>query len=143
MKLTKKFMRSALLTGVFCLALGLIQKAEAASTDTLTVSVTPQVTYAVTITSVNPSGYQFGTVALAATTISTAAVGVKDSGTISEYFSMAISNTAPDAWTPGAGGTAGNNSFGMIAELAGTQPASASFAAGDALLKAPPGAAAT
>ena len=130
--------------GLIVLGLGLVQKVQAAGNpDTMTISVTPSVTYAVTITSVNGSGYQFGTIALAATTVSTSAIVVKNTGTIWEYFSMAVTNTAPDAWTPGASGTAANNVFGMIAELSANQPLVASFAGGDALVNAISGTAAT
>jgi len=70
----------------------------AGNPDTMTVSVTPNVTYAVTITSVNASGYQFGNVNLGATTQSTAAIVLTNSGNVSEYFSLAMSNTS-GSWT--------------------------------------------
>ena len=125
------------------LGLGFISKAQAAGNpDTMTISVTPSVTYAVTITSVNPSGYQFGTVALAASTISTWAIGLRNTGTIWEYFSLGVSNSSPDGWTPGAAGVAANNVFGLIAELNATQPADAAFVGGDAVTGSIPGAAA-
>ena len=140
----KHAVKGVLVAGLMVLGLGALEKAQAAGNpDTMTISVTPQVTYAVTITSVNPNGYQFGTIALAGTTISTSAIVVKNSGTIWEYFSMAVSNTSPDAWTPGASGTAGNNQFGLIGELVTNQPAPGGFAAGDALVNAIPGTAAT
>ena len=139
----KKTVKSILIAGVLVMGLGLLSKVQAAGNpDTMTISVTPSVSYAVTITSVNPSGYQFGTVALAASTISTWAIGVRNTGTIWEYFSMAVGNSSPDAWTPGAAGTAANNVFGLIGEFNATQPADASFVGGDALTGSIPGAAA-
>src|SRR5690348_13982987 len=111
-------LKVVLSAGLLVLGLGVVNKAQAANPDTMTISVTPSVTYAVSITSVTGgSGYQFGTVALAASTISTAAIVLTNTGTIHEYFSIAISNTNPDAWTPGASGAAGANQFGMIAYL--------------------------
>jgi hypothetical protein len=137
------FIKRLITASFLVLGFGLIHQAQAANPDTMTISVTPSVTYAVTITSVNASGYQFGTVALAASTISTAAIIVKNTGTIHEYFALGISNSSPDNWAPGASGTAGANTFGLIGEFAATQPADGSFASGDALVNAIPGAAAT
>ena len=143
MKTMQQAASAALAAGLLVLGLGVVKEAIAANPDTMTISVTPSVTYAVTITSVNSSGYQYGTVALAASTISTAAIVVTNTGTIWEYFSMAISNTSPDAWTPASNGTAAANVFGLIGEFSATQPASGSFASGDALTTSIPGTAAT
>ena len=77
-----KKLKQVVKVGLFVLGLGVLGRvAQAASTDTMTVSVTPSVTYGVTITSVNASGYQFGTVALGATTVSTSAIVLTNSGT--------------------------------------------------------------
>ena len=136
------YMRQTLLVAVAILGLGMVgTKVEAANPDTMTVSVTPNVTFGVTITSVNASGYQFGTVNLGATTQSTAAVILTNSGNIAEYFSMAISNTS-GGWSA-VSGAPGTDEFRMTALLnAGTQPALASIT--DALVNPPvPGAAAT
>lgn len=122
------------------LGLGLTKSAQAASSDTIRVSVTPSVTYAVTITSVNASGYDFGTVALNSTTQSTAAITVTNSGNVSEYFGIAISNTS-GSWTPTASAPSTDN-FRMGAVLnAGTQPAVSGFS--DYLTTAIPGVAAS
>ena len=95
MNAVQKVVRRILATALFVVGLGIIgTKVEAANPDTMTVSVTPNVTFGVTITSVNASGYQFGTVNLGATTQSTAAVILTNSGNVAEYFSMAISNTS-------------------------------------------------
>ena len=95
-------------------------------------------TYSVSIASVNAAGYQFGQVALAASTISTHAITVTNNGTIAEYFAMAISDTSPDAWGPGASGTAAANTFGLIGHFNATQPADATFVGGNALENAIP-----
>jgi len=136
-----KSIKVVLSSGLIVLSLGLFSKAHALNNpDTMTISVTPSVTYAVSIASVTAgTGYQFGTVALAATTLSTAAIVVTNTGTISEYFAMAVSNTAPDNWAAAAGGTAAANAFGLIGVFNATQPASGSFG-GDALVNAIPGA---
>jgi len=146
MNAIKKVSQVVLATGLFVLGLGFVSKANAAggNPDTMTISVTPAVTYAVTITSTTGGvGYQFGSVALAASTISTAAIVLKNTGTISEYFSLAVSNSLPDNWAAGASGTPGANTFGLIGELSGTQPADSAFVGGDALANAIPPTAAT
>jgi len=121
------------------LGLGLSGAAHAVNPDTMVVSVTPSVTYSVSIASPMVQGYQFGTVALGATTISTVAIVVNNNGNVSEYFSMSISNASPGTWTPA--GSAGADQFSMLAHFAATQPASATFT--DALTGSVPGAAAT
>ena len=81
--------------GLMVFGLGILSRqGHAANPDTMTISVTPNVTYGVTITSVNAAGYQFGTVNLGATTQSTSAITLTNSGNVSAYFSMAISNTS-------------------------------------------------
>lgn len=109
--------------------------------DTMTISVTPNVTFGVTITSVNASGYQFGTVNLGATTQSTSAIVLTNSGNVAEYFSMAISNTS-GGWSA-VSAVPGTDQFRMTALLnTGTQPVLGSIT--DALTNPPvPGAAAT
>src|SRR5690348_4839099 len=119
------------------LGLGLFGTAQAVNPDTMVVSVTPGgVTYSVAITSAMLSGYQFGTVNIAATTISTAAVVVTNNGNIAEYFAMKVSNTSPDNWTPVAG-TPASDQFKLMAYLSSAQPLDASFA--DALDGSIPG----
>lgn len=124
------------------LPLAAARPVQAVNPDTMTLSVTPLVTYAVAVTSVNAGGYQFGTVALGASTVSTAAISVRNAGNISEYFALAVSNSSPDGWTPGTGGTAATNQFGLIAEFAASPPASSAFLVTDALGTAVPGTAA-
>src|ERR1700680_2995494 len=72
----KHMTKAVLAAGLMILGLGVMKAQAAGNPDTMTISVTPSVTYAVTITSVNPNGYQFGQIALAATTISTWAIEI-------------------------------------------------------------------
>src|SRR5579871_111062 len=113
---TKYVMKAALATGLMVLGLGSVQRAEALNNpDTMTVYVTPSgFTYAVSITSPEAQGYDFTSVALAATTISTKAIPVANTGNVGEYFALAISNTLPDAWTPVASGVPGYDQFLMM-----------------------------
>src|SRR5258706_3493967 len=105
MKTIKRATYAVFAAGLMLFGLGMAQKAHAASTDTITLSVTPGgVTYAVQITSpTDGSSYPYGTITLGQTTGSTAAIGVKNIGTISEYFVMKAGNTNPDTWTPEIG----------------------------------------
>lgn len=115
-----------LLGVIVAMGFGLVGKAQAANPDTMQVSVTPTVTYAVSITSVSAGGYNFGTVALGASTQSTAAIVLTNTGNVSEYFSLAISNTSGN-WAPNVGG-AGTDAFRMGAIInGGAQPAFGSF----------------
>jgi hypothetical protein len=131
----KRLVNAMLAAGMIILGLGALEKAHALNPDTMTVSVSPTVTYGVAITSVNAAGYQFQSVALGATTVSTSAITLTNSGNVSEYFSMAISNST-GSWNATAG-AAGQDTFRMIAELAAAQPAVAGFAVGDALTNPP------
>jgi len=114
-----------LVAGLVVLGLGIVQRAEAgpgAEPDTMLVSVTPHnYVYAVIISSPLTSGatgYDFGQVDLGASTLSTLAIVVKSSGTISEFFSLAISNSLQDGWTPvAANPTIGH--FSMLAYFTG------------------------
>src|SRR6266700_4712779 len=141
-----KRLKRVLATGLMVLCVGVIgRRAEAFQPDTMTLSVTPgNITFSVQITSVNGSGYQFQTVNIGATTVSTKAITVANSGggNVSEYFGMKVSNSAPDNWAPQAGAP-GTDQFRLIGELNATQPAVASFVAGDAITGSFPGAAAT
>src|SRR6185437_5136226 len=105
MNTSKSAVRSILAAGLMVLGLGVVKKAEAApgvNPDTMVVAVTPGgFTYAVVITSPvlsGTTGYDFTQVNLGATTMSTVAIQVKSSGTVSEFFSLAISNTREDNW---------------------------------------------
>ena len=63
------------------------------------VSVTPgNPTYAVYITSPEVGGYDFTSVNFGASTISTLAIVVMSTGTVSEYFALSV--TADGGWTP-------------------------------------------
>ena len=127
---------------VLALGMGLYGLAQASGTsDSMIVSVTPGgLTYAVTISSPMTQGYQFGTVNMGATTISTVAITLTNSGNVAEYFAMKISNSSPDNWAP-TNGTPSTDQFKLMPYLNATQPADATFA--DALDGSIPGAAAT
>lgn len=124
------------------LAIGLLcaSKAQAANPDTMAVSVSPNVTYAVTVSSVHTNGYDFGAVALGASTQSTAAIVVTNTGLVAEYFSLAITNTSGN-WSA-VTGVPSQDEFRLMAQLSPTQPAAGSFT--DALSNPPvPGVAAS
>src|SRR3954469_19242226 len=97
---TMRTVQVALAAGLLVLGLGLVQEAGALNNpDTMTVYVTPTgFTYAVSITSPEVQGYDFSSVALAASTIATLAIPVANTGNVGEYFAMKISNTLPDNW---------------------------------------------
>ncbi len=143
----KSKLKQVLVTGLVVMGIGVIaQRAEAKNPDTMTLSVTPAgLTYSVAITSVNGSGYQFGSVALAGTTVSTAAIVVSNSGggNASEYFGMMVSNTSPDNWAPQTGAPAADQ-FRLIGEFSTTQPVTGitGFPTSDAIDGSFPGAAA-
>jgi hypothetical protein len=130
--------KRALTLGLIVMGLGAVGKeVQAASTDTMTVSVTPNAQYAVTITSAYAGGYNFGLVNLNATTQSTVAVVVTNSGTVYEYFGISVSNTSGN-WASSTV-TPSTDTFRLSALLnATTQPAvgSANFSA---LTISPPG----
>jgi len=112
---------------VMALGLGLYGTAHAVNNpDSIMMSMTPNgLTYDVTISSPFASGYQFGTVTLNATTISTVAIGVQNSGNVGEYFAIKVSNTAPDNWAPA--GSAASDAFKLMAYMNATQPDDATF----------------
>ena len=120
---TKQWMQGTLVAGLAILGVG-VGTSGAATYDNMRVSVTPNVTYAVQITSPTGGGYDFQQVDLAATSISTAAIGVKNVGTVAEYFGLAITNTS-GSWTPGAAPAA--DVFRMTGYFNATQPASTTF----------------
>ena len=122
MKTLRQVTGRVLAAGLIVLGLGAMKQAYAVNNpDTMTVSVTPSVTYGVSISSVNGSGYQFQTVALGATTVSTKAITLTNTGNVSEYFSMAISNTS-GSWSAVTAGAPGQDQFRLTAELAANQP---------------------
>src|SRR5438105_11290093 len=116
MKNKLRHMTKALMAaGLMVLGLGMVQQAQALKNpDTLKVYVTPNVTYAVAITSpaVAKPGYDFTQVDLAASTISTKAVAVANTGNVSEYWALSVGNTPEDGWSPlAADGATGNKTF--------------------------------
>ena len=142
----KNAVRSIAVAGLVLLGLGAVKRAEAApgvNPDTMVVAVTPGGgSYAVVITSPilsGTTGYDFTQVNLGATTTSTRPIVVKSSGTVAEYFSLAISNSREDNWAP-VGGTPGFNQFQMAAKFSAGQPDETTFS--DTLANAFPGTAA-
>ena len=128
----KQAVNAVLAAGLIVLGLGVMEKAEALNNpDTMTVYVTPSgFTYAVSIASPEVQGYDFTTVALAATTISTKAIPVTNTGNVGEYFALVISNTTPDNWAAVATGVPGYDQFKMLGHFVASgaaQPASATF----------------
>ena len=114
-----KHIKHVLLTGLVMLGVG--AAAQAATTDTMTVSVTPSVTFAVSISSPYTSGYNFSSVALAGTTLSTLGITLNTTGaTAAEYFGLSISNTS-GGWTSTVS-SPGQDTFRMAAKIGGSQP---------------------
>ena len=131
-------LKQVLITGLVAMGLGVLgsRTADAKQPDTMRLSVTPtgQI-YSVVITSVNGNGYEFGNVGIGATTVSTAAITVANTGgsNISEYFGMQVSNSSPDNWAPQTGAP-GADQFRLIGEFAATQPVETSgFDTGNAI----------
>ena len=135
MNTLKNFVRAVLASGLLILGLGAVEKAQALNNpDTMVITVQPDATYAVAITSPEVQGYDFGLVAVAGTTISTMAIGVQNTGNIVEFFSLGVIDTtlgAGVAWTNnGASLAAGTTSYvmqGRFVATAAGQPAFASF----------------
>src|SRR5205807_2268951 len=121
-----KRLKQVLATGLVLLGMGVMgRRAEAQQPDTMTLSVTPGgITYSVQITSVNSSGYQFGTVNIGATTVSTAAITVANTGggNVSEYFEMKAGVSTPAHRAPQSGAP-GTDQFRLTGELNASQPA--------------------
>jgi hypothetical protein len=144
MNAIKKAVHAVLATGLIVLGLGLVKEAQAANPDTMTITVTPGgVNYAVTISSPFVTGYNFGTVNVGVTTVSTAAISVQNSGNISEYFSLAVVDATGGglAWTNAA--APANVTYTMQGLFQSAQPLSANFAgAGNNIPAAIPGTAA-
>jgi hypothetical protein len=144
MKTLKKAAQAALATGLIVLGLGMFKEAQAANPDTMTITVTPGgVTYSVTISSPFLSGYNFGTVNVGVTTVSTVAIAVQNSGNISEYFSLGVVDTTGGglAWTNAAAPNI--TTYTMQGLFQADQPESANFAgAGNNIPTAAPGTAA-
>ena len=120
-------MKKVLKIGLAVLSVGwLAGKAQAASTDTITLSLTPNATYAVSITSVTAGvGYNFGQVNLNSTTLSTAAIVVTNTGSVFEFFSLSVSSPTSGSWSPNSTAP-GVDTFVLSGLFAGSQPAQGS-----------------
>jgi hypothetical protein len=134
----KHMLQAVTVAGLLVLGLGLWEKAEALgpNPNTMVVAVTPSagsISYGVLISSPLTSGttgYDFTQVALGATTISTQAIVVTSTGTVAEYFGLAIANSTPDNWTAINTGTPGYDQFmleGHFVTHGAGQPASTTF----------------
>ena len=127
-------LRKVLVTGLAVLSVGWISgKAQAASTDTITISLTPNTTFAVTISSPYVGGYNFGQVNLNSTTVSTLAITLTNSGSIYEYFGISVSSPTSGGWSPNSVGPS-TDTFrlsGLLNAIGQGQPApgSANFTA--------------
>ena len=138
-----KRLKRALTLGLVLLGIGIVTRtAQAASTDTMTLAVTPgNVTYGVSISSPYPSGYNFAQVNLGATTASTVAILVTATGaTVSEYFGLAVSNTSGN-WTASASAPS-TDTFRMMGWFNTTPVSTNTFITTDAFTNTVPAAAA-
>ena len=130
MNTLKRLRNTAVFLGLFALGMGLAKKAEAANPDTMTITVTPgNVNYAVTISSPYASGYNFGTVNLGLTTVSTQAIGVQNTGTLSAFYALSVvDTTGGNAWTNSTSAT--HNTYAMQGLFQANQPLESTFAGG-------------
>ena len=127
-------LKRALTIGLVLLGIGMVARtAQAASTDTMTLAVTPgNVTYGVTISSPYPSGYNFAQVNLGATTVSTVAIVVNATGAnVAEYFGLAVSNTSGN-WAASASAPS-TDTFRMMGWFNTNPVSSSTFNTADAL----------
>ena len=116
----------ALVLGLMVLGLG-VGKAKAATQDNIQLLVTPGVTYSVVITSVNASGYDFGTVNLNSTTLSTAPILVENNGDTNARWRVRIDSLASN-WSAGAApATDVYEMRALFTTTAGGQPPEANF----------------
>jgi hypothetical protein len=134
----KHMLQAVTAAGLLVLGLGMWEKAQALgpNPNTMVVAVTPSagsLVYGVLISSPITSGttgYDFGQVALGATTISTLAIVVTSTGTVSEYFALAIANSTPDNWSAINTGTPVYDQFmleGHFVTHGAGEPAAATF----------------
>ena len=120
-----KTQRRSLFMGLLLLGIGVVTgRAQAASTDSITISVTPNATFGVTISSPYVGGYNFGLVNLNSSTVSTLAITLTNSGSIYEYFGISVSNTSGggNPWTT-TGVAPSTDTFRMWAQLNASPPA--------------------
>jgi hypothetical protein len=127
----RQAMKIALASGLIVLGLGLCKEAVAfPNPDTMVMTVTPGTPlYAVAITSPEVQGYDFSTVAIGGTTISTKPIAVQNKGNISEFFSVGVVDiTTTYGWTNATSPAV--KTYTMQAQFVTTgagQPTNASF----------------
>jgi len=141
MKTLKNAVQAVMVAGLLVLGLGLMKQAQASGNpDAMTITVTPGgVTYAVAITSPEVQGYDFGTVTIGQTTVSTKSISVQNFGNISEFLSLGVQDATPSvAWTNAS--SPANVTYTMQGLFQTNQPLSANFAgANNNVPSAPPG----
>jgi hypothetical protein len=123
-------MRSRLKSRLFVtlfVALGGLCVRPAAAADTMEITVTPNVTWGVSISSAEAGvGYDFGNVAaLGETTVSTLPITIQNTGDVSEYFGISISNTS-GSWTATTEAPSPDH-FRMAALIQDSQPPAGNF----------------
>ena len=134
MNTMRQAVKAVLAAGLLVLGLGVFKEAQAVggNPDTMTVTVTPGVSYAVFITSPEAQGYDFTTVNIGQSTVSTKAIPVQNVGNIDEFFSIGVLDV-----TVGAGVAWANNltpattTYAMHALFVATsapQPSTSTFA---------------
>ena len=116
----KKLLVFAALAGVLCL---MAYPGEAADPDTMTLSVTVSASLSVAISG---DPYDFETVSLNTTTMSTRAITITNDST-EAIEDVLLSCTPPGGWTASADLTNGANEFVLEAVFNSTQPTEADF----------------
>ena len=102
MNTLKNAVKGLTAAGLIVLGLGMTRQVWAGNAeDTMTVYVKPTgFTYSVSIASPEVQGYDFSSVAVGATTMSTLAITVTNGSSVGQYFWLQVSNTSPDNWSP-------------------------------------------
>jgi len=129
----KRSVQAVTIAGLLILGWGIRNEVQASGNpDTMTVMVTPGVTYAVAITSpaVAVQGYDFTTVNIGQSTISTKPIGVANAGNCDEFFSIGVVDVTPSvAWANAL--NPATTTYAMHALFVGTgapQPSTSTFA---------------
>jgi hypothetical protein len=138
MNTMKQAVKVVLSAGLLILGLGVWHQAQAITSDTMRMTVSvdnASVNYAVKITSPEAQGYDFGQVAINATTISTLPIAVQNFGNASEFMSVGVVDiTNTYAWTNnGASLSAATTSYymqGFFVPHGNAQPDSSNFTGG-------------
>jgi hypothetical protein len=135
MNTLKQAVKIVLSAGLLILSLGVWKQAYALTSDTMQMTVSvdnASVNYAVKITSPVTAGYDFQTVAIGATTMSTLPIAVRNVGNINEFMAVGVVDITPTyAWTNnGASLSAATTSYYMQGQFVAhgvAQPTSTAF----------------